>query len=100
MYLLAAHNLVHGCVQAESPVGSFKRSTPYLQSPIFNMYHSEHEMLRYLKRLENRCALCIAHTILFRLGSLGKQAGRVTGGYPGALGRSSGWRDTPPAPYQ
>ena len=46
-------------VQADSPVGSFKRTTPYLQSPIFNLYHSEHEMLRYLKRLENRCA---AHT--------------------------------------
>ena len=37
-------------------LGEFKRSTPYLQSPIFNLYHSEHEMLRYLKRLENRCA--------------------------------------------
>lgn len=46
-------------MQADSPVGSFKRSTPYLQSPIFNLYHSEHEMLRYLKRLENRC---VAHT--------------------------------------
>ncbi len=36
-------------------MGGFKRTTPYLQSPIFNLYHSEHEMLRYLKRLENRC---------------------------------------------
>ncbi|CAL5222662.1 g5059 [Coccomyxa viridis] len=49
--------------EAESPVGSFKRSTPYLQSPIFNMYHSEHEMLRYLKRLENR-DLSLAHSMI------------------------------------
>ena len=42
--------------QVGSPLGSFQRSSPFLQSPIFNLYHSEHEMLRYLKRLENRCA--------------------------------------------
>jgi len=51
---LKAENIL---LQADSPVGSFKRSTPYLQSPIFNLYHSEHEMLRYLKRLENRLVL-------------------------------------------
>ena len=46
-------------------MGSFKRSTPYLQSPIFNMYHSEHEMLRYLKRLENRRVLApYSHTLV------------------------------------
>ena len=50
-------------MQAECPLGSFKRSTPYLQSPIFNMYHSEHEMLRYLKRLENR-DLSLAHSMI------------------------------------
>ena len=30
------------------------RSTAYLQHPTFNRYHSETEMLRYLKRLENK----------------------------------------------
>src|SRR5208337_877923 len=30
------------------------RSTPLLQQPVFNRYHSETEMLRYLKRLETR----------------------------------------------
>lgn len=30
------------------------RSTPYLTDPVFNSYHSETEMMRYLKRLENR----------------------------------------------
>jgi len=32
----------------------FARSSQYLTHPIFNRYHSETEMLRYLKRLENR----------------------------------------------
>ncbi len=30
------------------------RSTPYLQHPVFNRYHSETEMLRYMKKLEDR----------------------------------------------
>lgn len=51
-----------GC-QVDSPVGSFQRSSGYLQSPIFNLYHSEHEMLRYLKRLENR-DLSLAHSMI------------------------------------
>jgi len=32
----------------------FARSSQYLTHPVFNRYHSETEMLRYLKRLENR----------------------------------------------
>jgi glycine dehydrogenase len=32
----------------------FARTSPFLQHPIFNRYHSETEMLRYLKRLEAR----------------------------------------------
>jgi len=32
----------------------FARSTPYLMHPVFNRYHSETEMLRYLRRLESR----------------------------------------------
>ncbi|MCC7264462.1 MAG: aminomethyl-transferring glycine dehydrogenase [Candidatus Latescibacteria bacterium] len=30
------------------------RSSPYLQHPVFNSYHAETEMLRYLRRLEAR----------------------------------------------
>ncbi|HXF94871.1 MAG TPA: aminomethyl-transferring glycine dehydrogenase [Gemmatimonadales bacterium] len=30
------------------------RTSPYLTHPVFNTYHSETEMLRYLKRLEDR----------------------------------------------
>lgn len=30
------------------------RNTPYLEHPVFNSYRSESEMMRYIKRLENR----------------------------------------------
>ncbi|MFW6330755.1 MAG: aminomethyl-transferring glycine dehydrogenase [Gemmatimonadota bacterium] len=32
----------------------FKRESGYLTHPVFQVNHAEHEMLRYLKRLENR----------------------------------------------
>jgi glycine dehydrogenase len=32
----------------------FKRTSPFLQHRVFNRYHSETEMLRYIKRLESR----------------------------------------------
>jgi glycine dehydrogenase len=32
----------------------FTRRSPILQHPVFNRYHSETEMMRYLKRLENK----------------------------------------------
>jgi glycine dehydrogenase len=34
--------------------GKFVRDTPYLTHPVFNSYHSETEMLRYLTRLQGR----------------------------------------------
>jgi glycine dehydrogenase len=33
---------------------SLVRTTGYMDHPVFNQFHSEHEMLRYLKMLENR----------------------------------------------
>ncbi len=39
------------------------RTTAYLQHPVFNVYHSEHEMLRYLKQLENK-DLSLAHSMI------------------------------------
>ena len=33
---------------------SLQRQSPFLTHPVFNMYHSETEMLRYLKRLANK----------------------------------------------
>jgi glycine dehydrogenase len=32
----------------------FQRSSAYMTHPVFQRFHAEHEMLRYLKRLENR----------------------------------------------
>src|SRR5690606_1392457 len=39
--------------RADYPEG-LRRSTAYLTHPVFNTYHSEHEMLRYLHRLQAR----------------------------------------------
>ncbi len=39
---------------ADAIPGPIQRQTPYLTHPVFNSYHSETEMLRYLKRLENK----------------------------------------------
>ncbi|KFM25702.1 Glycine dehydrogenase [decarboxylating], mitochondrial [Auxenochlorella protothecoides] len=48
---------------ASTGIGGAARSSPYMQHPIFNSYHTEHEMLRYLKRLENR-DLSLAHSMI------------------------------------
>lgn len=38
---------------------SLRRTSPFLTAPVFNRYHSETEMLRYLRRLESRdLSLC------------------------------------------
>lgn len=42
---------------------SLTRSTPFLEHPIFNQYHSEHELLRYMKRLENK-DLSLVHSMI------------------------------------
>ncbi len=39
------------------------REEDYLKHPVFNRYQSEHEMLRYLKRLENR-DLSLTHSMI------------------------------------
>jgi glycine dehydrogenase len=41
----------------------FGRRSPYMQHPVFNSYHSESEMMRYIKRLENR-DLSLAHSMI------------------------------------
>ncbi|TDB69229.1 aminomethyl-transferring glycine dehydrogenase [Arundinibacter roseus] len=39
------------------------RQTPYLTHPVFNSHHTEHEMLRYLKMLENK-DLSLVHSMI------------------------------------
>ncbi len=42
---------------------SLIRDSKYLEHPIFNTHHSEHEMLRYLKSLENK-DLSLTHSMI------------------------------------
>jgi glycine dehydrogenase len=47
-----------------SPVpGPLLRTSSFLEHPVFNRFHSETEMLRYLKRLENK-DLSLAHAMI------------------------------------
>lgn len=42
---------------------SLERTTPYLQHEVFNRYHAEHEMLRYIKKLESK-DLSLVHSMI------------------------------------
>ncbi len=42
---------------------ALQRQSAYLQHPMFNRYHNETDMLRYLKRMENR-DLSLAHAMI------------------------------------
>ena len=39
------------------------RTSAYLTHPVFNSYHSEHEMLRYIKKLESK-DLSLVHSMI------------------------------------
>jgi glycine dehydrogenase len=47
-------NLLDDKSKANSPIGNGLRSDAILSHPVFNSHHTEHEMLRYLKKLQNR----------------------------------------------
>ncbi|XP_024226443.1 glycine dehydrogenase (decarboxylating), mitochondrial isoform X2 [Bombus impatiens] len=42
------------CLERNLNKSHFARSTPYLQHPVFNSYHSETRIVRYMKSLENK----------------------------------------------
>jgi glycine dehydrogenase len=41
----------------------FARTSPFLTHPVFNRYHAEHELLRYMRRLESR-DLSLVHSMI------------------------------------
>lgn len=50
----------------ESSVGfeeAMARATPYLEHPIFNKYHSETSLMRYIKKLENK-DISLVHSMI------------------------------------
>ena len=42
---------------------ALKRTSPYMTHPVFNSHHAEHEMLRYIKKLENK-DLSMVHSMI------------------------------------
>lgn len=49
--------------QAISWPASLKRTSDFMTHPVFSSYHAEHEMLRYIKRLENK-DLSMVHSMI------------------------------------
>ncbi len=53
---------VASTVTADIPA-AFSRTKPFLTHPVFNTHHTEHEMLRYLRRLESK-DLSLCHSMI------------------------------------
>ena len=47
-------NALDGKATVTSPIAGLFRTDAILTHPVFNSHHTEHEMLRYLKKLQNR----------------------------------------------
>lgn len=61
-------------------ISAFNRQSAYMMHPVFNTYHSETEMMRYLKRLENK-DLSLTHSMI-SLGSCTMKLNAVAELYP------------------
>ena len=65
----------------KSPVeGAVQRTSSFLTHPVFNTYHSESEMMRYIKKLENR-DLSLTHSMI-SLGSCTMKLNAASELYP------------------
>ena len=61
--LFEAENKVEFSTELNSPITELFRKDEILQHPVFHQYHTEHEILRYLKRLENK-DLSLVHSMI------------------------------------
>lgn len=61
-------------------IGSFARTSEFMTEEIFNSYHSETEMMRYIKRLENK-DLSLTHSMI-SLGSCTMKLNAASELYP------------------
>jgi glycine dehydrogenase len=61
--ILAVFGATIGKAETSPIVGDFKRTSSYLTHPVFNTHHSETEMMRYLKKLENK-DLSLVHSMI------------------------------------
>jgi glycine dehydrogenase len=57
-----AKNASHASVDINWP-DALQRKSKYLTHPVFNSHHAEHEMLRYIKKLENK-DLSMVHSMI------------------------------------
>ncbi len=57
-----------------------ERTSPYLTASVFNKYHTEHEMLRYIRRLETK-DLSLCHSMI-SLGSCTKKLNATSEMFP------------------
>jgi glycine dehydrogenase len=57
------HSLTHITKSFVDDLVAFRRTSTYLTHPVFNAYHSEHEMLRYIYKLQGR-DLSLTHSMI------------------------------------
>ncbi|XP_066992669.1 glycine dehydrogenase (decarboxylating), mitochondrial [Anabrus simplex] len=57
--VLQSYNLQEGAIASSD----FRRTSPYLTHPVFNSYHSETRIVRYMKTLENK-DISLVHSMI------------------------------------